>query len=214
MEIFDKIIFALIATLLSTYLLYDYNIYSKAFEVASAESHSYSSIADTIYKIVIEDVTKINVDVKSNQLLQPERLSKENLQSMLGTAGGLQVRSSSVKDVKIINNSLNEPSEAAAKIATRLRNAAADFSDTSKFDKSHVDTFNNEIEKLQNDFISAYVKSIGGVQSSELDIFKEKFNSNVPWEANPLTFLILSALGMVAYLVCRALTKQQSSDLS
>jgi len=47
-EIFDKIVFAVLATLVSTFMLYNYNVYSKAFETVQAESHTFSVLVDRI----------------------------------------------------------------------------------------------------------------------------------------------------------------------
>jgi hypothetical protein len=200
-DLFDKVLFVLLASLLSTYVLYDYNIYSKAFETASSQSRPYSTLAVKLFNVVSDEVSKLNRDLKLNQLLKPDKISSDNLSQMLKIANDIKVNATVLRNAAALQSTFNAPTDVALELATKLRIGAADFSDRNKFNKTTVDNFNTEAEKLQSKFIDSHFEKIGALFSQELSTFKSKFGESVPWDAQPITVLILCLAGVGGYIV-------------
>src|SRR5881392_2213148 len=72
------------------------------------------------------------------------------------------------------------------------------FDTSAGFTKQNVDAFEEDVIKLQADFIKKYFDDIGGVLSSELSVFKGSFERNVPPEAKPAT-LFFASLVVIAF---------------
>jgi hypothetical protein len=67
-DVLDKVLLTLLASVLSTYLLYSYNLYSKAFENAQVEARPYSTLAKKLYTHAIDDLDRAKAEVKLDQL--------------------------------------------------------------------------------------------------------------------------------------------------
>lgn len=213
-ELFDKVLFVLLASVLSTYILYDYNIYSKAFETASNLSRPYSTRAVKLFDLVTDEVSKLDRDLKLNQLLKAEKISSDNLSQMLKVANDIKINATVLRNAAALHSTFNAPTDIALELATKLRIAAADFSDKSKFNKTTVDDFNAEAEKLQSKFTDAHFEKIGALFSQELSTFKNKFSEGVPWDARPATMLALCLAGIAGYIAYIIFGSKKAADYS
>src|SRR5215813_10714964 len=95
-DLFDKVLFAVLVTLISTYVLYSYNIYSKSFETAQAQSHPYSTLANKLYGRIADDLTDLTRDVEMERLKASPQLTDKSRQEMLRYAHDIRVRSSAL----------------------------------------------------------------------------------------------------------------------
>ena len=211
-ELFDKVLFVLLVSLLSTYILYDYNIYSKAFETASTQSRPYSTLAVKLFGVVTDEVSKLNSDLKLNELLKPDKISSDNLSHMFKVANDIKVSATVLRNATALHSTFNAPTDIALELATKLQIAAADFSDRNKFKKATVDNFNSEAEKLQSKFIDSHFEKIGALFSQELSTFKSKFSESVPWDAQPITVLILCLTGIAGYITYIIFGSKKATD--
>jgi hypothetical protein len=203
-EIFDKILFTVLASLLSTYVLYSYNVYGKAFDASQAQSHSYSTLAHNLYSLVISDSFKAVREVKANYLSGERPLNQKWIDELDRLGDEIQLTAS------IFGEGFEEPKTIALQIAKLLRDYSLSFSTKQNFTLTNVAEFTDKVRGAQAQFIRAYNGSIGSLISSETKAFEKSFDANIPWQANPITMLYAALAGIVAYLVYALVANDKS----
>ena len=207
-EIFDKVLFAVLATMILTYLLYSYNIYAKAFETAQTQSNVFSLIAVSLKSIILDDLTALLAVIRDDALSGPDALSTKKKDDLLKYAGIIELRS------RALGDKLPDASNVGKIIAEKLRDAVPQLITKAGFKPDRVEAFIQDVETQQIGFLTAYSKKIGSVQSEELEDFRKAFDANVPLEARPSTVLIIAVLTLGFYLVYLKIFTKSETDFS
>lgn len=194
-DIFDKILFTVLASLLSTYILYSYNVYSKAFDAAQAQAHPYSTVANKLHSLIVDDLSKLTTGIKLHQVSGKKPLNEHNLDEMARLANSIQLYAS------VLENRLDKSSKIALDISQELKSAIPLFNKGNTFIRATVDEFGRDMEKRQASYMQSHFGEVASLFSSELKDFERAFNENVRWQARPETLLILSVGCIVAYLL-------------
>jgi hypothetical protein len=105
---------------------------------------------------------------------------------------------------------LPESSKIAGTIANQLQQWAATLADPDKFKEEQVDKFVDQIGDYQSEFARAYANQIGKLISDEVTVLRNSFFSNLRPEARPTTFLYISLILLVAYLLFMAVSAKQT----
>jgi hypothetical protein len=194
-EFLDKVLLALLATIVSTYVLYSFNLYNKAFETAQDQSHSYSRLAEKLYALVIDDLATLLRNIKVDQLSGSSPLSDTNKNELLRLANDVKTRASALR-VKLAG-----PSQIALRAADELRDAVPHFATAPNFTRTNVDAFTNQISIEQTEFIESYNAGIGPLLAMELANFQTAYTDNIPWQARPTSLLLIMLAGTLFYFL-------------
>jgi hypothetical protein len=176
----------------STFVLYSYNLYNKAFELAQPQAHVRSTLAK-----------KLNEDIVDKAGVAGQKIMAKYLSAQKADAALQAEFDHLVADIKfltaVLKSSMKETGEVADTVWPLLQKAVLDFSLSPK--RQAIEEFTQELVKQQVRFVAAYQKEIPDLIRAELNEFSEVFNSRLPPLARP-EILGLIALGFcVAYVI-------------
>jgi hypothetical protein len=172
--IYEKFVLAATVAALSSLLLYNYNIYSKAFEFAQTQSQGYAPLINRLRELLIEDSSKSADEVRSSYLAVEPSLDKKTAEGMFALAADIERYSS------ILADRAPESARTAAAVSRLTRESAFKFS-TSKITRKEFDDFYGQLTRLQTDFINAASDESRELALREFRTFRERFEKEIPW---------------------------------
>ena len=190
--IYDKLIVGLVVGAATAAVIYSYNVYSKAFELAQAQSSGYSAIAAKLREIVVSNSTQATQKIQLAYDRGDRFFTKEEGDKINSLA--IEIRNVS----NLLQTKLTKTTAASKNIADALTRAATNFAVPGAFTKRSLEDFNLEVAKLQSGFIDEYDNQIGPLASTEFQKFFQSFQDQLPLYLQPqwlLAIVISSFIG-------------------
>jgi hypothetical protein len=184
--IYDKLIVALFVAVIAATLIYSYNVYSKAFELAQARAGGYTAIAAKLRDLVMNNSVKASQEIQAAYSRGDRFLSQEEGGSIDSLA--IEIRGVS----KLLGKQIGKTATLSEKLADALTEAATNFAISGAFTKRAVEDANAHIATLQAAFIDSYNGEIGPLASNEFRTFFEAFQNELPIFLRPGVLLIIA----------------------
>jgi predicted RNase H-like HicB family nuclease len=190
--IIDKIVLAAMVTAVSTFLLYGYTAYSKAFDNIQVQSRATSDLAITLRDAVLKQSAKLTGDIKL-AYLTGKRLSDDEHKAALGLVGDL------ARDAQILSAIFPGSSKIASDLASTLQKDVF-FFQTNDFTQARLQALQAEVAKLLQAFIREFNGEMGKAAANEFrDIFNA-FQQQVPWQFQPVYILLGCVVALIVLL--------------
>jgi hypothetical protein len=193
--VYDKLIIGLLVAAVSAVLLYSYNVYSKAFELAQTHSRSYSTVASRLRDLVIDNSLKVRREARSAYLQGQTSLTK----AQTGEIDSLAVE---IEDVAILlPKQVASTSEAAKDLSKQLKVASIKFASKDSFTKKSVDEFDAQMTSTQNNFLKNYDTEIGQLAAEEFQKYFDIYQQALPFYMRSGPVLTIAILTFVTFTV-------------
>ncbi|HML07288.1 MAG TPA: hypothetical protein VK430_04055 [Xanthobacteraceae bacterium] len=186
--IYDKLIIAIFVAAVSAMLLYSYNVYSKAFELAEKQSGGYSAIAAKLRDLVMINSVKATQEIKTAYGRGDRYLPKKASNEIASLA--IEIRGVA----KLLEKPIGKTASSSGTLADALTEASINLAISGAFTRQAVDATNDKIIALQARFIESYNSDIGPLTSNEFRHFFNSFESELPFLLRPVFLLIISVL--------------------
>ncbi len=199
-EFLDKVLLTLLATVLSSYILYSYNLYTKAFDSAQVQARPYSRLAEGLYTLIQDKVSEATSEVKLQQLSGDSVLSEKVGAELFRLSKKIRIDAGVLKPA--MESSFEETADIAIEIANRIDTAVgSDFATPNSLTQKNVSNFTDSIVSLQTKFTNSYLQKIGVLVSAELGVFQQSFNEHIPFYARPEVLLVIGLTLLALYFV-------------
>lgn len=201
--IIDKIVLAAMVTAVSTFLLYGYTAYSKAFENIQSQSRATSDLAIRLRDAVLKQSAKLTGDIKL-AYLTGKRLSNDEHKAALALVGDL------TRDAQILSAIFPSSSKIASDLASTLQKDVF-FFQTNDFTQGRLQALEAGVAKLLQAFIREFNSEMGKASANEFrDIFNA-FHQQVPWQFQPAYIVLGCAVALIVLLATANLWRILSS---
>jgi hypothetical protein len=177
--LYEKVVLALTIAAISALLLYTYNIYSKAFEVAQSQSKGYSTLFLKMRDLALGGTIKISQDVRAAYSKPSRSLPKE----ISDSADSISIELRQIADL-LVKQSPNSAST-AKEMANLIKTDSVNFLTELNFNRLQIDAFENGLAKLRLTFIENFDSEIERITLNEFHNFQTQFEKEIPWIFRP-----------------------------
>jgi hypothetical protein len=177
--LYEKVVLAVIISAVSAALLYTYNINSKAFDVAEAQSKGYSALALKLRDLCVTGTIKVGENVRVAYLRGSRTLPDQFAEAI----DAVSVEMSQIAD--LIATKAPNSAKSAKEISRLLNDATLDFQTEFGFNKPHVDEFQKKLEIRRLKFIQRSEVEIKKVALDEFNTFVDDFEKRIPFLLRP-----------------------------
>ena len=153
--IYEKFLLAVTVAIITAALLYLYNVYSKAFEVAESQARSYSLVGNRLRDLVLTNTVKAVHEIRFSYNSSARFLPKEKADA----ADSLELELE--KTSTLLLTELPKSAAISKAISRKMREGIVEFESGLAFNSLQIEAFEKTIEEFQIDFLKTYNSEIG-----------------------------------------------------